>query len=84
MLIMSLGKSAKKGKKEEKEDDGVVKPARPSGAYIFFSGEMIPKIKADEGLSHRDAMGKAGKLWNELSEEKKAPYNKMNEDDKKR
>jgi len=81
----SIGKSAKKGKKaKEEEDDGKLKPTRPTAAYIFFSTEMVPKLKKDEGIAHRDAMSKAGALWNELTEEKKAPYNKMHDEDVKR
>lgn len=81
----SIGKSAKKGKKAaEEEDDGKLKPSRPNSAYIFFSTEIIPKLKKDEGIAHKDAMSKAGALWNELTEEKKAPYNKMHDEDVKR
>ena len=84
--MVMIEKSAKKGKKEEekKVEDNTLKPTRPSSAYIFFSNEMVPKIKADEGIPHRDAMAKAGKLWQELSEEKKKPYNDKNEEDKQR
>ena len=58
---MLLVKSAKKAKKEEKEeDDGVLKPSRPSSAYIFFSNKMVPKLKEEEKISHREAMSKAG------------------------
>ena len=61
-----------------------MKPTRACSAYIYFSGEMIPKLKADEGVAHKDAMARAGKLWNELSEDKRGPYNKMHDDDVKR
>lgn len=77
----NLGKSAKKKKEEKEEDDGALKPTRALSAYIFYSNVTIPKLKADEGLSHKDAMGKAGKLWNDLSEEAKKPYNKLHEED---
>ena len=77
-------KSAKKGKKTEEEDDGKLKPSRPSSAYIFYSQEMINKLKKEEGVAHKDAMAKAGELWNALTEEKKVPYNKLHEEDVKR
>jgi hypothetical protein len=84
-IKLIIGKSAKKGKKAaEEEDDGKLKPSRPNSAYIFFSTEIIPKLKKDEGIAHKDAMSKAGALWNELTEEKKAPYNKLHDDDVKR
>ncbi len=68
----------------EESDEDVVKPTRAIAAYIFYTTEMVPKIKADEGIAHKDAMAKAGKLWNDLSEEKKAPYNKKHDEDVKR
>jgi hypothetical protein len=82
-MSFAIGKSAKKGgKKEEKvvEEDTSLKPTRPISAYIYFSTETIPKLKADEGIAHKDAMAKAGKLWNELSEEDRKPYNKLHDE----
>lgn len=58
-----------------------MKPTRAIGAYIFYSNETIPKLKASEGISHKEAMGKTGKMWNDLSEEAKKPYVKMHEED---
>jgi hypothetical protein len=45
---------------------------------------MVPKIKKEEGCTHPQAMKRAGDLWNAASEEEKAPYYKMNAEDKKR
>lgn len=58
-----------------------MKPSRALSAYIYYSNATIPKLKEKEGLSHKDAMGKAGKLWNELSDKDKEPYNKLHEED---
>lgn len=63
-----IAKSGKKGKKSSKEEeekkvaeeDHSIKPTRPIGAYIFYSNVNVPKIKEKEGLSHKEAMGKAG------------------------
>ena len=56
--MMSLGKSAKKGKSDKKgevaESTGL-KPTRANSAYIYFSGVTIKKLKDAEGLSHKDA-----------------------------
>lgn len=76
---MSIAKKEKKGAKKE-ESEGI-KPTRAIAAYIFYSNEQVPKIKAAEGISHKEAMGKAGKKWHELTEEEKKPYNKMHDDD---
>ena len=57
---------------------------RPLSAYIFFSNEMVPKVKAEEGISHREAMSRAGELWGKLSDADKKKYDEMNAADKKR
>jgi hypothetical protein len=77
------GKSAKKAKKsvEPKAEDETVKPTRPIGAYIFFSNTIIPKLKEEQKVAHRDAMSKAGEMWNTMSEEEKKPYEKKHQDD---
>ena len=58
-----------------------MKPSRPTATYIFFSTATVPKLKADEGLSHKEAFAKAGRLWNELTEEQKKPYQKKHDED---
>ena len=45
---------------------------------------MIPKVKADEGIAHRDAMTRVGELWTKLSDADKKKYEDMNAADKKR
>ena len=73
-------KSTKKGKKVEKEDE-IGKPTRALSAYIFYSNETIPKLKAEEGIAHKDAMGKAGQIWNTLTDDKKKKFNEMHDAD---
>jgi len=46
-----------------------VKPTRAISSYIFFSNEMVPKIKADEGITHKEAMSKAGETWRGYTDE---------------
>ena len=41
-------------------------------------------MKADEGLTHREAMSKAGEMWHKMSEAEKKKYDEMHEQDKKR
>jgi hypothetical protein len=77
---MFLGKSIKS---EMKEDTGR-KPLKAINAYLLYQNDIVPKLKSEEGLSHRDAMGKAGKLWQELSDKEKASYNKIHEEDVQR
>lgn len=70
---MNKEKEKKGAKKEEPEG---IKPSRAVSAYIFYSNDQVPKIKASEGISHKEAMGVAGKRWHEITEEEKKPYNK--------
>lgn len=76
-------KSGKKAKKAEKEED-VGKPTRALSAYIYFSNETVPKLKQEEGIAHKDAMGKAGQIWNTLTEDKKKKFEELHEADVKR
>ena len=54
-------------------------PPKAIGPYIFYSNDMVPKIKAEEGLDHREAMKKAGERWHDLTEEEKAPYEQLHQ-----
>jgi hypothetical protein len=67
-----------------KEEVEKVKPTRALSSYIFFANEMIPKLKSEEGIAHKDAMIKTGKLWGELSDDEKKKYNDMHDEDQKR
>ena len=77
-----VAKSGKKGKKSvEPEVEEAVKPTRPISTYIYFSNAMVPKLKEEHKIAHKDAMAKAGELWGTLSEEEKKPYEKKHQDD---
>lgn len=85
LLTLSKDKKGKKtDEKEEEKNENAVKPTRAISAYIYFSNEMVPKIKQDEGISHKAAMGRAGEIWRGYSESDKAKYDKMHDDDVKR
>lgn len=81
---IAKGKAGKADKEEEKVEDTTVKPTKAIGAYFYFSGEKIPQLKAEKGISHKEAMVESGKIWNEMSDEAKKPYTKKNEADKVR
>ena len=79
----------KKGKKDEtkEEEEDVatgLQPTRALNPYMFFSNEMVPKIKADEGLAHKDAMSRAGQLWGQMNDDEKKPYVEKHDKDVKR
>lgn len=69
---------------KEKDVDKAEKPVKFMPAYFFFSNEQIPKLKAEKGLTHREAMQTTGALWRELDEKGRAKYNALQEADKKR
>ena len=75
----------KKGKasgKQEKEE--TVKPPRVLSSYIFFTTELIPKVKKEEAVPHREAMARAGEEWQKMSDKEKEPYVKMSQKDQER
>lgn len=67
---LGVSKSEKKQKSGKQKEEKVkeVKPPKALNAYFFFSGEYLPKLKAEEGLSHREAMVRAGADWAKMSE----------------
>ena len=42
---------------------------------------MLPKLKAVEGISHKDAIAKIGKTWNTLDDKNKKKYNELHDAD---
>lgn len=45
---------------------------------------MVPKIKADEGIPHKQAMSRAGEIWGQLSDDEKKKYTDLHDEDVKR
>jgi len=80
---LCLNSSEKKGGKKEEEYLGI-KPTRPNAAYIYFSTENVPKIKAEEKIDHKSAMGRAGEIWRGMSDSEKKKYNDMHDRDVER
>lgn len=76
--------SEKKKKEEEEEEYQGAHPTRALSAYIFFSNEMIPKLKKEEGVPHKDAMSRAGEEWRKIDAKAKEKYDKMHDEDVKR
>ena len=64
-------KSDSKKKSLKSEKDNVLKPSRPITEYIYFSTEIVPKLKAKEGISHKDAMSRAGEIWKKMADKEK-------------
>jgi hypothetical protein len=47
------------------------KPARATPSYFYFSNVTVPRLKEEEKISHKEAVAKTGKIWNELPQEEK-------------
>ena len=54
------------------------------GAYIYYNTATTKRLKEEEGLSHKDAFAKAGKMWQTATEEEKKPFVEQHEADQKR
>jgi hypothetical protein len=61
-------------KKVETAEEKAAKPTRALSSYIFFSNEMVPKVKAEEGVQHKDAMKRCGEIWATYGDEEKKKY----------
>ena len=73
-------KSSCKGKKSEAEEEKM-KPSGPMSAYLYYTTELIPKLKAERSCTHQEAFKLAASQWKELSDKDKSPYlDKSNQD----
>lgn len=60
-------------------------PKRAKSAYIFFATEEGTKVRlANPEMSPPDVLREVGRRWKELSDNAKAVYEKMSEEDKDR
>ncbi|KAK8836101.1 hypothetical protein M9Y10_040058 [Tritrichomonas musculus] len=58
------------------------KPLRPRSAYNFFVMEKRKEIiEKNPDMKNKDVIKEIGKLWKQITEEEKAKYDKMSEDD---
>lgn len=66
----------------EKKQSG---PKRGLSSYIFFCKEHREKLKKDKpDLTTKEITAELGKLWRELTDNEREPYNKLAETDKVR
>jgi structure-specific recognition protein 1 len=79
----SAAEKPKKKKAKRKKDPNA--PKNALSAYMFFSKEMRPKVlDQTPGLAVTEVAKVIGAKWKELDEEDKAPFEKMNQEDKVR
>ena len=80
-------KAAKKTTKKEKKVKDPNRVKKASSPYIHFCNTKRAELKeAEPELDNKAIVKKLGDMWNEIKEdpEKKAPYVKMEEEDKAR
>lgn len=61
----------------------VLKPKKPTSAWIYFNTETVAKLKA-EGMDQKEAFGKSAEIWKTLSENQKKPYSDKAKQDESR
>ena len=65
--------------------DNVVRPKKPSTAYIFFNTETAKKIREkNSNLNNTEVFQKVAQVWAALNDKQKEKYVKMAEADKQR
>ena len=75
-----------KMRKKRKQKKAPEAPKKALTAYIFFSKEMRPRIKAtmDPETKTTEIVRIIAEKWSAMTDEEKAPYRKLAEDDKVR
>jgi len=72
-----------KGSKKAKKDPN--KPKRAKSAYLYFGSEKRNEInEKSPGQSVVDTMKEIGRMWRELNEDDKTPYQELADEDKVR
>jgi hypothetical protein len=75
--------SGKKKKKKLQRDYN--SPKRAAGAYVFFANEMRPKLQEENpGVKFVEIGRILGEKWRALTDEERAPYDKLSMEDKAR
>lgn len=72
----------KKDKKTKKDKTG---PKRPRSAYLYFCQDVRSQVNDDNPeMNGKEVMKELGRLWKELSDKDKIPYNELSSKDKAR
>jgi hypothetical protein len=86
-IINDVKKSAESAEKKEstKEKKDPDAPKGAKNAYIFFCGDARAEVKKENPeMKSTEIVKKMGEMWKEISPKKKAVYQDMASDDKKR
>jgi HMG (high mobility group) box len=76
---------AKEAAKEEvKKEAFVLKPKKPTSAWIYFNTETVAKLKTERALDQKDAFAKSAEIWKEMTEAQKEKYVNLSKKDEER
>jgi hypothetical protein len=80
-----LAKDLKSGKRYKKRFKDKNRPKKAKSAYNLFVEDVVPQIKAENtSFSAPDLVRVAAKMYNQLTEEEKVPYQRRYLIDKER
>ena len=62
----------------------VLKPKKPTSAWIYFNNETVAKLKETKGMDQKQAFGESSVIWKKLTEQDKLPYTQKAKEDEER
>jgi hypothetical protein len=64
----------KSNKESDKKEEFVLKPKKPTSAWIYFNTATVAKLKVEKNLDQKEAFAKSAEIWKTLSDADKAPH----------
>lgn len=74
----------KSNKESDKKEEFVLKPKKPTSAWIYFNTKTVAQLKVEKNLDQKEAFAKSAEIWKTLSEEDKKPYTDKSKADEER
>ena len=78
-------------KEEVKQPEGgakltgyILKPKKPTSAWIYFNTEMVAKLKQEKAMDQKEAFTKSAEIWKSMDDEAKTPYAAKSKKDEER
>ena len=74
----------KSNKESDKNEQFVLKPKKPTSAWIYFNTATVAKLKIEKKLDQKEAFAKSAEIWKTLSNEDKKPHQEKSKADEER
>ena len=71
----------KSNKESDKNEQFVLKPKKPTSAWIYFNTATVAKLKIEKKLDQKEAFAKSAEIWKTLSDEDKKPHQEKSKAD---